>query len=302
MYVKIHKNRESNNEGLGYPNKLKERPKMPELPEVETVVRGMQQKLEGATLKKVEVRREGLRYPFPPILSQLKNMQVTGVSRRAKFALLHLNSGQTVLFHLGMSGRILFPERHTPLTKHDHLSLYFEKNGIPIELRMNDPRRFGVVDVCPTNTLETNKHIATQGPEPLGDTFTANYLYQTLKKRSLPIKQAIMTNQVVVGVGNIYANEALFMAGIHPNRKTNAISKARIAQLQACIVKVLKAAISAGGTSLKDYVQTDGTLGYFQHNFKVYGRAGQPCPVCGVTIRKIVQGGRASYFCPTCQH
>lgn len=274
---------------------------MPELPEVETVVRGMQQKLEGATLKKVDVRREGLRYPFPPVLSRLKNMKVMGVTRRAKFALLHLESGQTVLFHLGMSGRILFPEGCTPLTKHDHLSLYFEKNGLPIELRMNDPRRFGVVDVCPTKTLKTNKHIATQGPEPFGDTFTASYLYQALQKRSLPIKQAIMTNQVVVGVGNIYANEALFMAGINPSRKASAISKERITRLHTCIVDVLKAAIAAGGTSLKDYVQTDGTLGYFQHNFKVYGRAGQPCPVCGTALSKITQGGRASYYCPSCQ-
>lgn len=275
---------------------------MPELPEVETVVRGMRQKIEGAKLKKVTLRREGLRYPFPPSLGKLKNVQVTNIERRAKFAIMHLDNGLSVLFHLGMSGRILFPEGSEPLQKHDHLSFYFEdETGHPIELRMSDPRRFGVVDVCPTATLQTSKHLMTQGPEPFGDEFTADYLYQTLKKRSLPVKQAIMTNKVVVGVGNIYANEALFMSGINPRRKASAISKQRVAELHSNIVKVLKDAIKSGGTSLKDYVQTDGTLGYFQHNFKVYGRAGKPCPICKTEIQKIVQGGRASYFCPTCQ-
>ena len=274
---------------------------MPELPEVETVVRGMRKKLEGARLKKVTLRREGLRYPFPPSLGNLKDVGVESIERRAKFAILNLNNGLSILFHLGMSGRILFPEGRVPLQKHDHLSLYFEKDGHPIELRMNDPRRFGVVDVCPTATLATSKHLITQGPEPFGEDFTPTYLYQTLKKRSLPIKQAIMTNQVVVGVGNIYANEALFLSGIDPRRKASALSKKRVTDLHGHIVQVLKEAIQSGGTSLKDYVQTDGTLGYFQHNFKVYGRAGQPCAVCKTAIQKIVQGGRASYFCPQCQ-
>ena len=274
---------------------------MPELPEVETVVRGMRQKLDGATLKKVTLRREGLRYPFPPSLGKLKSTKVEHIERRAKFAIMHLGNGLSVLFHLGMSGRILFPESNENLSKHDHLSLYFEKDGLPIELRMNDPRRFGVVDVCPTAVLETSKHLMTQGPEPFGDEFTADYLYKTLKKRSLPIKQAIMTNKVVVGVGNIYANEALFLSGVDPRRKASALTKKQVTELHSNIVKVLKAAIKAGGTSLKDYVQTDGTLGYFQHNFKVYGRAGKACPTCKAGIQKIVQGGRASYFCPQCQ-
>lgn len=271
---------------------------MPELPEIETVVRGMQQKLAGATLQKVTVRREGLRYPFPLILATLQNTKVLSVTRRAKFALLHLETGQTVLFHLGMSGRILFFDEKTPLLTHDHLSFYFNDT---LEMRLNDPRRFGVVDVCTTALLAENKHLKTQGVEPLGEGFTADYLRKTLATRTLPIKQAIMTNQVVVGVGNIYANEALFMAGIHPNRKANSLSKTQAAKLYTSIVGVLNAAIAAGGTSLKDYMQTDGTLGYFQHSFKVYGRGGQACGVCGTGIEKTTQGGRASYFCPRCQ-
>lgn len=272
---------------------------MPELPEVETVTRGLREKLQGRTIRHVDVRREGLRYPFPKDMAEtLTNQQILRLYRRAKFALADLANNQTILFHLGMSGRIVFASPNEPLDKHDHLVITLDSN---LQLRFCDPRRFGVVDVLPTATIFSSKHFANMGAEPLEDAFTAAYLHAALKKRSTPIKPTIMDSKIVVGVGNIYASEALFRAGIKPTIAANRLTRPKVEKLTLCIKQVLAEAIAAGGTSLRDYVQTDGTLGYFQHNFRVYGRDGQACHTCHSQIAKIQQSGRSTYFCPHCQ-
>lgn len=271
---------------------------MPELPEVETVTRGLREKLLGKTLEGIETRREGLRYPFPAGLEQLVGQRVLSMRRRSKFVLMDLSGGQTVLLHLGMSGRLTFPDAGAPVGKHDHISFYFEKG---IELRLNDPRRFGVVDMHKTSELENNRHIKNLGLEPLSNNFTPDELYTILKNKRVPIKQAIMDGRLVVGVGNIYASEALFRAGIRPTIRASRLTKSKITKLHKAIQEVLREAIAAGGTSLRDYVQTDGTLGYFQHRFNVYGRTGEPCKACATPIKKMVQSGRAGFYCPVCQ-
>lgn len=272
---------------------------MPELPEVETVTRGLREKLEGRTIRRIDVRREGLRYPFPPNMAALlENQTFVRLYRRAKFALADLSNQHTLLLHLGMSGRVVFASNNEPLAKHDHLVFTLD-NGL--QLRFNDPRRFGVVDVLPTKQMLSSKHFANMGVEPLEAAFSATYLHAALKKRSTPIKPTLMDSKLVVGVGNIYASEALFRAGIRPTTASNKLSLARVTLLVGYIQQVLTEAIAAGGTSLRDYVQTDGTLGYFQHNFRVYGRDGQLCHTCGAKISKIQQAGRSTYFCPACQ-
>lgn len=272
---------------------------MPELPEVETVTRGLREKLQGRTIRHVDVRREGLRYPFPKDMAKtLANQPILRLYRRAKFALMDLANAQTVLLHLGMSGRVVFASPNEPLDKHDHLVFTLDNN---LQLRFCDPRRFGVVDVLPTATILASKHFANMGVEPLEDSFTASYLHAALKKRSTPIKPTLMDSKIVVGVGNIYASEALFRAGINPKTASNRLTRPKLEKLVACIKHVLAEAIAAGGTSLRDYVQTDGTLGYFQHSFRVYGRDGQDCHTCHTPIAKIQQSGRSTFFCPRCQ-
>ena len=279
---------------------------MPELPEVETVTRGLEEKLLGTTLACVKTRREGLRYPFPSALRTCEGCDVVALTRRGKFVLMALSGGQTVLLHLGMSGRLTFPQAGTPVERHDHVSFYFTAENAPdvatdVEVRFNDPRRFGVVDVHPTDALSSNRHLKNLGYEPLASDFTSEKLYTILKGRKVAVKQAIMNSRLLVGVGNIYASEALFRAGIRPGIAANRLSKARVAALHGAIQAVLVDAIAAGGTSLRDYVQTDGTLGYFQHQFQVYGRAGEPCKACSTPIKKIVQSARAGFYCPWCQ-
>ena len=274
---------------------------MPELPEVETVMRGLEEKLLGSELRAVETRREGLRYPFPAGLGRCVGQKVEGFERRSKFVLMGLSGGDTLLLHLGMSGRLTFPEPGTAAQKHDHISFYFKSAVHGLELRFNDPRRFGVVDLHRTDDLQNNRHLKNLGAEPLEAEFTPELLYTMLKPKRVPVKQAIMDGRLVVGVGNIYASEALFRAGIRPTLSAGRISKPKAAKLHRAIQEVLTEAIAAGGTSLRDYVQTDGTLGYFQHQFRVYGRAGAPCKVCGTDIKKVVQSGRASFYCPRCQ-
>ncbi len=272
---------------------------MPELPEVETVCRGITKKVLNKHIKKVVTRREGLRVPFPKDLAQkCNNATVKSVIRRAKFVLIHLDNDQTIIIHLGMSGKVTFPETGTPPAKHDHLSIYFEDD---IQLCLNDTRRFGVVDISATKDLATNKHLEKLGVEPLTDQFDGDYLYKILQNKRIPIKQAIMDGHLVVGVGNIYASESLFKAAINPTQSANTVTKSKIKLLCTVIKQTLTDAIAAGGSTLQDYVQTDGSLGYFQHQFKVYGRDKQPCQVCETPIEKIVQGGRATFFCPKCQ-
>jgi len=288
-------------------------PDVPELPEVETVRRGLQPAMEGSRILRAEVRRDGLRWPFPPGLAQrLEGARVERLRRRSKYILADLSTGETMLLHLGMSGRITlsgleaphvpgqFHHQHPVPEKHDHVIFHME-NGARVAF--NDARRFGALDLVATDIADTHPLLAALGPEPLGNEFSGAYLVTRLKGRKGPVKALLLDQRIVAGLGNIYVCEALFRAGIHPARAGGRISAARLDALATIIREVLLDAIAAGGSSLRDYRQADGELGYFQHSFRVYDRAGQPCPTPGCTsqIRRIVQGGRSSYFCSACQ-
>ncbi len=276
---------------LAYP------PAMPELPEVETTVRGLARILEGAVLARVETRREGLRRPFPADLVQvLTGAQVTGLGRRAKYGLVHTSRGQTMVFHLGMSGRWrIEPEE---LGVHDHLVLETEAGQ---RLTLCDPRRFGSVDLLASDSLDQWPQFAALGPEPLGEDLSAACLKAALAGRSASIKLMLLDQRIVAGLGNIYVCEALFRAGIDPRKAAGRVSGAALARLVPAIRAVIAEAIAAGGSTLRDYAQPDGELGYFSKQFDVYGREGQPCQRCPGTIARIVQGGRSTWFCPKCQ-
>ncbi len=275
---------------------------MPELPEVETVRRGLLPVLEGRVIERAEIRREGLRWPFPPRMeARLAGARVTALRRRSKYILADLSTGETLLLHLGMSGRLLISEPpHPPLTRHDHVVLDIEGGA---RVAFNDARRFGMMDLVATETAHEHRLLASLGPEPLGNGFHEAGLAAALAGRRTPIKSALLDQRIVAGLGNIYVCEALFRAAIHPGRQAGRIAAARIARLVRAIRDVLAEAIAAGGSTLSDYRQADGELGYFQHAFRVYGRAGAPCtrPGCGGTIRRIAQGGRSTFYCPQCQ-
>ena len=282
---------------------------MPELPEVETVRRGLLPAMEGVVITRTEVNRPDLRWPFPPHMAdRLSGVAITALRRRSKYILADLSSGETLILHLGMSGRILisgdplgqFHRDHPAPEKHDHVVFHME-NGARVTF--NDPRRFGAMDLIATPIAETHKLLASLGPEPLGNAFDETYLVNTLKPRRTPIKSALLDQRVVAGLGNIYVCEVLYRAGISPLRKAANISETRLARLVPLIRDVLSEAIESGGSSLKDYRQTDGELGYFQHSFKVYGREGEPCqtPDCKGKISRTVQSGRSSFHCPACQ-
>jgi len=269
---------------------------MPELPEVETVVRGLVREMQGQKILSVKTGRKGLRTPFPKSLASITGAKVKGITRRAKYILIHLNDGRTLIVHLGMSGRMTISRKYTP-EKHDHMVIELGNRATVV---LNDARRFGVVDLIETNRLTQHKLFAHLGAEPLEKDFTPAYLAARLKAKKVPIKIAIMDQRLVVGVGNIYAAEALFYAGIDPRRAAGSLNVNEIKKLVSGIRKVLRAAIKAGGSTLKDYVQADGELGYFQHSFAVYGRGGQGCPGCrcqGV-IKRITQAGRSTFYCP----
>ncbi len=270
---------------------------MPELPEVETTVRGLARYLEGARLSRVELRRADLRRPFPPSLVQsLTGATVTGLGRRAKYGLIHTDREQTMVFHLGMSGRWrIEPEE---LGKHDHLVLETAAGHI---LALCDPRRFGSVDLIDSAALESWPIFANLGPEPLGPGLSAAQLQQALAGRSAAIKLMLLDQRIVAGLGNIYVCEALFRAHIDPRKPAGKVSRAALEQLVCAIREVLGEAIAAGGSSLRDYAQPDGELGYFSKQFDVYDRAGQACR-CGGTVQRIVQGGRSSWLCAKCQN
>ena len=282
---------------------------MPELPEVETVRRGLEPSMSGSRITRAEVNRPDLRWPFPPdMAARLTGARVEGLRRRSKYILTDLDSGETLLIHLGMSGRMLvsghqvgdFFHDHPAPAKHDHVVLHMEDGA---RITFNDARRFGAMDLMPTATQDDHWLIRDLGPEPLGNTFNEAYLVERLKSRNTPIKSALLDQRIVAGLGNIYVCEVLYRAGIHPARKAGRISAARIAALVPLIRDVLTEAIAAGGSSLRDYRQSDGELGYFQHAFQVYDREGDACltPGCGGTIGRIVQSGRSSFFCPQCQ-
>lgn len=280
---------------------------MPELPEVETVRRGLDTALAGQRLARVEVRRAGLRLPFPPDLAQvLTGRRVVAVRRRAKFFQVILDNGRVLLGHLGMSGRVhVLPPPHLsmppPPGPHDHLILTTES---ATRVVFTDPRRFGLLTLTTEDELTTHPLLAGLGPEPLGETLTGPWLAQALARRKGPVKPALMDQRLLAGIGNIYASEALFWAGLSPRRRADTIRGARADRLAEAIRTVLAQAIAAGGASLRDHRQPDGELGYFQFSFAVYDKAGRPCPGCTCQpardggIRRIVQAGRATFFCP----
>ena len=270
---------------------------MPELPEVETVVAGLKPLITGAKLESVRTSGKNLRYPLPDF-STLLQQHIQSVRRRAKYLLFHFGNGQTLIWHLGMTGQFHVLAQHETGTKHEHVTLTFTDGNT---LRYRDTRRFGYAGLCRTNDLDPHPWFAKLGVEPLLNDFSGDYLQNTLKTRKTSIKQAIMNHHVVVGVGNIYASESLFRAGINPAQAANSLKPKQYALLVQHIKTVLAEAIEAGGSSISDFVKADGKPGYFAHNFQVYGREGEPCHTCKKPIEKIVLGGRASFFCSQCQ-
>lgn len=275
---------------------------MPELPEVETVRRGLEPILLGATLTQVLVRRPNLRRPFPERLAErLTGRGVTALRRRAKYLLFDLTGGDGLLIHLGMSGRmVISPARPNDLDKHDHFVMETDRGPV---VRFNDARRFGSVDWIAPGAEATHPLLRDIGPEPLSAGFAAETLAAALAGRAAPIKAVLLDQRQIAGIGNIYACEALHMAGIHPARPARDLTRAETSRLVDAVKAVLTAAIEAGGSTLRDHQQPNGELGYFQHRFQVYGRAGDACPRCGAgaTIDRLVQSGRSSFFCATCQ-
>lgn len=270
---------------------------MPELPEVETVVRGLRQALLHEKIAHVAIHRHDLRFPIPPDLGQrLTGQRLESLGRRAKYVCANLSNDDSLLIHLGMSGRLVIDDPDTQ--KHEHVRLRFQSGR---SLSFVDPRRFGYIDICPTSALPDYHRFAHLGLEPLSDAFTGDWLHTSTRQRKRPIKSHIMDQEVVVGVGNIYACEALFQSGIHPMLEASRLRPHQSEQLALAIRETLHRAIEAGGSSLRDYVQSDGELGYFQHQFKVYGREGEPCSVCGKALENIRISNRSTFFCPTCQ-
>ncbi|MCW9032970.1 MAG: bifunctional DNA-formamidopyrimidine glycosylase/DNA-(apurinic or apyrimidinic site) lyase [Rhodospirillales bacterium] len=276
---------------------------MPELPEVETVCRGIAPYLEGRTLKTVVQRRPNLRKPFPEdFVTRLEGAKVITVRRRAKYIVIHTSSDDALLIHLGMSGRMTVydPGEAPDPAAHDHVDFVTDQGHT---LRFTDPRRFGLMDIVEGAKLDDHPLMAAIGPEPLGNQFNATVLAENLKKRNSPIKSVLLDQKVVAGLGNIYVCESLFRSGISPTRKALNLKTKEVERLWEKIVAVLNEAIAAGGSSLKDHRQASGELGYFQHNFKVYGREGEPCPGCDCNIEstggieRITQSGRSTFFC-----
>ena len=274
---------------------------MPELPEVETVRRGLAKALEGRHLARVEVRRPDLRYPLPPGLAdRLTGRRVASLDRRGKYILARLDDGMVVVAHLGMSGRFVVSQAPVQTDRHDHIRLTTDSGVV---VTFSDPRRFGMIDLVPSEQLAEYPPLALLGPEPLGDGFSPAYLSAMLADRRTPIKSALLDQRVVAGLGNIYVCEALFHAGVSPRRLAANTTGQRAARLVPAIKEVLHKAIAAGGSSLRDYVQASGELGYFQHNWAVYDREGERCPGCTCDweqeggIRRIVQSGRSTYYC-----
>ena len=277
---------------------------MPELPEVETVKRGLQPAMESRKIARTDVNRPDLRWPFPENMAErLSGRTVIALRRRSKYILADLDSDETLIIHLGMSGRMQIDLPDTAPTaqtlKHDHVVFHMEDGS---RIAFNDARRFGAMDLAPTAKIEQHWLIEKLGPEPLGNAFSAPYLVETLHKKASPIKTALLDQRVVSGLGNIYVCEVLFRTGISPKRKASGLSETKTASLVPAIRDVLNEAIESGGSSLRDHRQTNGELGYFQHNFAVYDRENEPCQnQCGATIKRLVQSGRSSFYCPKCQ-
>jgi formamidopyrimidine-DNA glycosylase len=275
---------------------------MPELPEVEVICRGIRPHLCGRTIREIRHSGKMLRVPVPveALHRHLLDRKVVGVERRAKYLLIMVEDGTILILHLGMTGNIGFYAADILPARHDHVRLLLD-NGL--EMRFNDTRRFGslhIVTGMEAENIETT-FFSTTGPEPFSPAFSPSYLKSLAQGRSLPVKSFLMTNQVVAGVGNIYANESLFQAGIRPQRPVSGISGKGWQRLITCIREILNHAIDCGGSSISDFVNVSKERGYFQMNFQVYGRKGEPCRFCQRPIEKIQIGGRASYYCPKCQ-
>lgn len=267
---------------------------MPELPEVETVMRGLAPVLEGHRLARVEARRADLRWPIPDDLGQrLTGAVVTRVGRRAKYGLVDTDRGDTLILHLGMSGRV----RVDPASeeKHDHIRIETDEGRVAV---LNDARRFGSVHLVETAALAGHFLLKNLGPEPLGAPIA---LAAAFHRRASPVKALLLDQKVIAGLGNIYVSEALYEAGVRPQRPGGKLTGPELARLAAAIPAVLARAIAAGGSTLRDYRQANGELGYFQHEFRVYGREGEACGACAAPINRIVQSGRSSFYCPICQ-
>jgi formamidopyrimidine-DNA glycosylase len=268
---------------------------VPELPEVETTVRGLEKVLLGRELRRVEPRRADLRRAFPAGLGQrLTGARVTKLGRRGKYGLIDTDRGDTMVFHLGMSGKWRIAPRE--LGPHDHLLLETDDDLVVV---LNDPRRFGSVDLVPTADLGKWAPIAELGPEP--SAINAEALLKAFRGRTAPIKAMLLDQRIVAGLGNIYVCEALHRAHINPKRSAGRLSRASVQRLADAIREVIGEAIEAGGSTLRDYARPDGELGYFSKRFAVYDREGRPCTVCGAIVRRIVQGGRSTFYCPKCQ-
>jgi formamidopyrimidine-DNA glycosylase len=271
---------------------------MPELPEVETVATELRNQILGEEFSNVQINRYKLRITIPSFLPDLViNQRISKIQRKAKYVLIYLESGYVLVMHLGMSGKVLINPKEAS-RKHDHVIFTLSNNHKVI---FNDPRRFGLVTIIHNLDLAQSKLFAKLGPEPLSSEFNSCYLQDALKNRTIPIKTAIMNNQVVVGVGNIYACESLFRCGISPLRSANTLTKKEVERLIVEIQRTLQEAIAAGGSSLKDYVNTSGEVGYFQNKHHVYGKANQSCDVCSSVIMNIRQSGRSTFYCSSCQ-
>jgi formamidopyrimidine-DNA glycosylase len=275
---------------------------MPELPEVETVARGLALRLTGRRVTKVILNRADLRTPLPPgLAARIEGRRLERIARRAKYLLFHLEGGGVMLAHLGMSGRMVLDAGGAPAAKHDHVVLYFEDGTV---LRFNDTRRFGLIDYAASGAeLARHPRLEHLGPEPLGNGFDGPVLERALAGKATAIKAALLDQRVVAGLGNIYACESLYWARLSPRRRAGTVAGERAARLAAAIRTVLERAIAAGGSSLRDYVQASGELGYFQHQWAVYGKEGAPCPgcACGRGIRRVSQGGRSTFYCAKLQ-
>jgi formamidopyrimidine-DNA glycosylase len=274
---------------------------MPELPEVETVRRGLETPLVGHRLVRVEQRRPDLRWPLPDRFAErLTGRRVERLTRRAKFILGHLDDGAVWITHLGMSGRMFIRSGEPlPPEKHDHIILHTDSG---FSITFQDHRRFGMMDLVAEAALADYPHLRELGPEPLGNAFNADVLSAALAGRKTPIKAALLDQRTVAGLGNIYVCEALYRAGISPRRLAATVAGKRAERLVPAIRDVLNEAIAKGGSTLRDYVQASGELGYFQHSFAVYGREGEDCRGCGSPVQRLVQSGRSTFFCGRCQH
>ena len=290
---------------------------MPELPEVETVRRGLQPVVEGARINRVEQRRPDLRFPFPErFTARLEGRTVTALGRRAKYLTFHLDDGLTMIAHLGMSGsfriekgdRAIVPgEFHYERSKaeaHDHVAFHLTTpRGEPVTVIFNDPRRFGFMLFAERGELDTHPMLAGLGIEPTGNALGGETLADLLAGRNAPLKAALLDQRVIAGLGNIYVSEALWRARLSPRRRAGTVTGQRAERLATAIREVIADAVAAGGSSLRDHIQADGSLGYFQHSFSVYDRESEPCPriECNGVVRRIVQSGRSTFYCPVCQ-